>query len=79
MEPHLKLHNNHIYHTKYADVLTALRDFSGALSHYNSAIKLNPDSAKAREGLAKLEKRIANEEDEDEGGLLAMDEEDDGF
>lgn len=78
MEPHLKAHNTDVYHTKYAEVLASMHDFSGAYRHFNIALKINSDSQKAKDGLARMEKRMADEDDEEEAVEL-MDDDDDGL
>lgn len=78
MEPHLKTQNTDVFHSKYADVLVSLHDYSGAYKHYNTALKINSDSAKAKDGLARLELLMAEDESEDRNAV-PIDEDDDMF
>jgi TolA-binding protein len=78
MEPNLRNFNTDVYHTKYAEVLVNQHDFAGAHKHFNIALKHNPDSQKAKEGLARMERIMADEEEEEEEEAV-VEELDDAF
>ncbi|KAI9021118.1 hypothetical protein DFJ74DRAFT_707086 [Hyaloraphidium curvatum] len=75
MEPHLKFHNTDVFHAKFAEVLVAQHDYPGAFKHYNVALKINPDSQMAKDGLAKMERRMADEDDDEDSDGMDDEEE----
>ncbi|CAL4902937.1 unnamed protein product [Urochloa decumbens] len=71
LERYLRQWANDSLHIKLAQVFAATNMLSDALSHYQSALRINPQNEAAKKGLERLEKQMkgvdpdAPEEDED--------------